>query len=214
MGLTLYYAPGACSLAPHVALEEAGAAFEGVRLSLADGDQRKPDYLALNPKGRVPTLLVDGRALTEVTAILAYLDRRFPTVGLLPGHDPLLAGRAFELISYFASTLHVAFAQTSRPERYADDPEVKAALAEPGRLRFIHGLDLVEAAAASPDAWLVGETFTAVDAYALVIRRWAERLGVDLARYPAWTRKGDRALQRPSVLRALERESTPLSAAA
>ena len=117
MGLTLYYAPGACSLAPHVALEEAGAAFEGVRLSLADGDQRKPDYLALNPKGRVPTLLVDGRALTEVTAILAYLDRRFPTVGLLPGHDPLLAGRAFELISYFASTLHVAFAQTSRPER-------------------------------------------------------------------------------------------------
>jgi glutathione S-transferase len=214
MGLILYYAPGACSLAPHVALEEAGAAFDTVRLNLAEGDQRQPDYLALNPKGRVPTLLVGGRPLTEVIAILTYVDRRFPAAGILPGRDPLLLARAYEAMSFIASTVHVAFAQTSRPERYADDPAVRSALAEPGRDRFVRSLDGLEALAQGVDAWLIGETFTAVDAYALVVRRWAERIGVDLSRYPAWTGKGDRALERPSVQRALARESATRAAAA
>ena len=214
MGLTLYYAPGACSLVPHVALEEAGAAFDTVRLILAEGDQRKPDYLALNPKGRVPTLLVDGEPLTEVIAIVTYLDRRFATAGILPGHDPLLLARAYEVMTWLASTVHVAFAQITRAERYADDPDIKAALAAPGRQRFIRALDGLEALAAHKDAWLVGETFTAVDSYALVVRRWAERIGVDLSAYPAWTAKGDRALARPSVVRVLAHESAPQSAVA
>lgn len=214
MGLTLYYAPGACSLAPHVALEAAGAAFDTVRLNLAEGDQRQPGYLALNPKGRVPTLLVDGRPLTEVIAILTYIDRRFPAAGIFPGHDPLLLARAYEAASFIASTVHVAFAQISRPERYADDPVVKEALADPGRQRFIRALDVLEAIARAPDAWLVGDAFTAVDAYALVVRRWAERIGLDLSRYPAWTAKGDRALEHPAVERALARESASQAAAA
>jgi glutathione S-transferase len=214
MGLTLYYAPGACSLVPHVALEEAGAAFDTVRLILADGDQRKPDYLALNPKGRVPTLLVDGKPLTEVIAIVTYLDRRFSTAGILPGHNPLLLARAYEVMTWLASTVHVAFAQITRAERYTDDPDVKAALAAPGRDRFIRALDGLEALATAKDAWLVGETFTAVDSYALVVRRWAERIGVDLSAYPAWTAKCDRALARPSVVRVLERESVAPSAVA
>ncbi len=207
MGLTLYYAPGACSFVPHVALEEAGAAFDAVRLNLADGDQRKPDYLALNPKGRVPTLVVDGRPLTEVIAIVTYLDRRFRTAGILPGHDPLLAARAYEAMTWLATTVHVAFAQITRPERYADDLAMRGALAAPGRDRFVRALDGLEALAAAKDAWLVGETFTAVDAYALVVRRWAERIGVDLSAYPAWNAKGDRALARPSVVRVLVQES-------
>jgi glutathione S-transferase len=214
MSLTLYYAPGACSLVPHVALEEAGAAFDTVRLSLADGDQRKPDYLVVNPKGRVPTLVVSGRSLTEVIAILTYLDRRFPGADILPGPDPYLTGRAYEVMSWFASTVHVAFAQITRAERYADDPHVKSALAAPGRERFVRALDAIETLAASKDAWLVGNAFSAVDAYALVIRRWAERIGVDLSAYPAWTAKADRALQRPSVVRALAHESAPVSAVA
>ena len=214
MGLTLYYAPGACSLVPHVALEEAGGAFDAVRLILADGDQRKPDYLALNPKGRVPTLLVDGKPLTEVIAIVTYLDRRFTTAGILPAHDPLLLAHAYEVMTWLASTVHVAFAQITRAERYADDPEIRAALAAPGRERFVRALGGLEALAAAKDAWLVGETFTAVDSYALVVRRWAERIGVDLSAYPAWTAKGDRALARPSVVRVLAQESAPLSAVA
>jgi len=213
MGLTLYYAPGACSFVPHVALEEAGADFNTVRLILAEGDQRKPDYLLLNPKGRVPTLLVDGRPLTEVIAIVTYLDRRFQAAGILPGQDPLTLARAYEAMTWLATTVHVAFAQITRAERYADDPEIKSALALPGKERFIRALDGLEALAAAKDAWLIGDTFTAVDSYALVVRRWAERIGVDLSLYPAWTAKGDRALVRPSVLRVLEREASPVSPA-
>jgi len=214
MGLTLYYAPGACSLVPHVALEEAGATFDTVRLILADGDQRKAGYLSINPKSRVPTLLVDGRPLTEVIAIVTYLDRRFSTAGILPGHDPLLLARAYEVMTWLASTVHVAFAQITRAERYADDPDVRSALAAPGRDRFVRALDGLEALAAANDPWLVGETFTAVDSYALVVRRWAERIGVDLSAYSSWTAKGDRALDRPSVVRALAHESAPSSAVA
>jgi glutathione S-transferase len=214
MALTLYYAPGACSLVPHVALEEAQASFDTVRLNLADGDQRAPDYLAINPKGRVPTLIVDGRPLTEVIAIVTYIDRRFPEAGVLPGHDPLLLARAYEVMTWLASTVHVAFAQITRPERYADDPAVRAALAEPGKARFLRALAALNALASTRDSWLVGETFTAVDAYSLTIRRWAERIGVDLSTYPAWTAKTDRALARPAVLRALAREAAPLEAVA
>jgi glutathione S-transferase len=214
MALTLYYAPGACSLVPHVALEEAQASFDAVRLSLADGDQRAPDYLAINPKGRVPTLIVDGRPLTEVIAIVAYVDQRFPEAGVLPGHDPLLLARAYEVMTWLASTVHVAFAQITRPERYADDPDARTALAEPGKARFLQALVTLNALASTPDSWLVGETFTAVDAYSLTIRRWAERIGVDLGAYLAWTAKTDKALARPSVVRALAREAAPLQAAA
>ena len=214
MALTLYYAPGACSLAPHIALEEAQASFAAVRLNLAEGEQRAADYLAINPKGRVPTLVVDGRPLTEVIAIVTYIDRRFPEAGVLLGHDPLLAARAYEVMTWLASTVHVAFAQITRPERYADDPEVRAALAEPGKARFLRALADLNTLAAARDSWLVGETFTAVDAYSLVIRRWAERIGVDLAAYPAWTAKTGKALVRPSVVRALAREAASLEAAA
>jgi glutathione S-transferase len=214
LSLTLYYASGACSLVPHVALEEAGAAFDGMRLNLADGDQRKTGYLALNPKGRVPTLVVDKRPITEVIAITSYLNARFPEAGILPNHDPVILSRAYEVMSWIASTVHVAFAQITRPERYADDPDVGKALAAPGRNRFVRSLGALEALASAPDAWLVGETFTAVDAYSLVVRRWAERIEVDLSSYPAWAKKGDKALARPAVARVLARETAPTSVAA
>ncbi len=207
MALTLYYAPGACSLVPHVALEEAHANFDTVRLNLADGDQRAASYLAINPKGRVPTLVVDDHALTEVIAIVTFINHHYPQAGILPTDNALQLGRAYEAMTWFASTVHIAFAQITRPYRYVDDPTLAEALAEPGKARFLKALGTLEALASAPDAWLIGETFTPVDAYALVIRRWAERIGVDLSVFPAWTAKGDKALARPSVIRALGREA-------
>jgi glutathione S-transferase len=117
-------------------------------------------------------------------------------------------------MSWIASTVHVAFAQITRPERYADDPEVGKALAAPGRNRFVRSLGALDALASAPDAWLVGETFTAVDAYSLVVRRWAERIEVDLAAYPAWAKKSDKALARPAVARVLARETALAAVAA
>src|SRR5580698_5246447 len=106
--LTLYFAPGSSSFAVHIALHEIGVPFEGKPMSFKANDMQKPEYLALNPEGKVPTLLVDGRPLTEVAAILYYLAKRFPEAGLLPRDDLEADAQALSWMSFIASTLHPA----------------------------------------------------------------------------------------------------------
>jgi glutathione S-transferase len=106
--LTLYFAPGSSSMAVHIALHEVGVAFEGKPMSFKKNDMRSPDYLALNPEGKVPTLVTDGRPLTEVAAILYYLAKRFPDAELLPRGDIEADARALSWMSFAASTLHPA----------------------------------------------------------------------------------------------------------
>jgi len=109
--LTLYFAPGASSMAVHIALHEIGVSFAGKPMSFKSNDMRAPEYLALNPEGKVPTLLVDGRPLTEVAAILYYLAKRFPEAGLLPRDDLEADAQALSWMSFSASTLHPARAR-------------------------------------------------------------------------------------------------------
>jgi glutathione S-transferase len=106
--LTLYFAPGSSSMAVHIALHEIGAAFEGEPMSFKKNDMRSPEYLALNPEGKVPTLVIDGRPLTEVAAILFYLAKRYPDAGLLQRDDIEADARALSWMSFAASTLHPA----------------------------------------------------------------------------------------------------------
>jgi glutathione S-transferase len=106
--LTLYFAPGSSSMAVHIALHEIGVAFEGKPMSFKKDDMRSPEYLALNPEGQVPTLVIDGRPLTEVAAILFYLAKRYPDAGLLPRDDIEADARALSWMSFAASTLHPA----------------------------------------------------------------------------------------------------------
>jgi glutathione S-transferase len=106
--LILYFAPGSSSIAVHIALHEIGVPFEGKPMSFRNDDLRAPDYLKLNPEGKVPTLIVDGRPLSEVAAILYYLARRFPDAGLLPRDDILAEAQALSWMSFIASTLHPA----------------------------------------------------------------------------------------------------------
>src|SRR5450631_2376134 len=106
--LTLYFAPGASSFAVHIALHEIGVPFEGKPMSFKQNDMRAPGFLALNPEGKVPTLVVDGRPLTEVAAILFYLARSFPDAGLLPPDDIEAEAQALSWMSFIASTLHPA----------------------------------------------------------------------------------------------------------
>jgi glutathione S-transferase len=106
--LTLYFAPGSSSFAVHIALHEVGAQFEGRPMSFAKKDMQSPAYLAINPEGKVPTLVIDGRPLTEVAGILYYLARKFPEAGLLPVNDPENEARAISWMSFIASTLHPA----------------------------------------------------------------------------------------------------------
>jgi glutathione S-transferase len=106
--LTLFFAPGSSSMAPHIALHEVGAVFEGKPMSFKENDMRKAEFLKINPAGKVPTLLIDGRPLTEVAGILFYLARRFPDAGLLPQGDIEAEAYVVSWMSFNASTLHPA----------------------------------------------------------------------------------------------------------
>ncbi len=109
--LTLYLMPGSSSMAPHIALHEVGATFDSRVIQLASKDNRTPDYLAVNPEGKVPTLLVDDRPMTEVAAILYYLARRFPAAGLLPEGDIEAEAQIISWMSFIAATVHPARAK-------------------------------------------------------------------------------------------------------
>ena len=126
--LKLYYSTGSCALAAHIALEEANADYEAIRISLKDGDQRKPEYLAMNPKGRVPVLITDRGVLTENVAILAFIAQSHPQANLAPLDDPFGFAKVQAFNSYLSSTLHVAHAHKGRGSRWVDDAAAMEAM--------------------------------------------------------------------------------------
>jgi glutathione S-transferase len=206
--MKLHHTPGACSMACHIALEEAGAAF--VPVVVPRGQNRTPEYLAVHPRGLVPVLeLDDGRRLTEAAAILLHVARRFPGADLLPEGGTTEEARAFEWLAWLTNTLHVAYAGLWRPERFTDDPAARAALTAEAKDR-IDALDHeVEARLGGPFA--AGGTYTVADPFLLVFFRWANRIGLDTAgRHPGWTAWARRVEDRPAVGRVLAREGVSL----
>src|SRR5579862_6975051 len=119
--LRLYYAPGTCALATHIALEEAHAPYEAELVDFRSQSQRSPEYLAVNPKGRVPALVTEAGTLTETPALLCFVAQRFPSAELAPLADPFALARIQEFNSYLCSTVHVAHAHGRRGARWADD---------------------------------------------------------------------------------------------
>jgi glutathione S-transferase len=121
--LTLYYAPRTCSLAPFIALEETGAAFESYRVNFAEGEQNSAKYKAINPKGRVPALVTPQGIVSENVAILAFIAQSFPESKLAPT-DLFVFAQMQALNAYLASTVHVGHAHKLRGHRWSDDPAV------------------------------------------------------------------------------------------
>ena len=200
--LKLFYAPNSCAMASHIALEEAGAAYEAVKVDLVAGDQRKPDYLAINPKGRVPALVTDRGVLTENPAILAFVAQSHPAARLAPLDDAYEFGRVQSFNSYLCSTVHVAHAHRMRAYRWADDP---AAIAEmrrkvPQNVGECFGLienEMFEG------PWVMGERFTVCDPYLFTLAGWLKGDGVELARFPKIHDHQERMKQRPAVAKIL-----------
>jgi glutathione S-transferase len=203
--LKLFYAPGTCALASHIALDEAGADYEAVRLDFGAGDQRKPDYLAINPKGRVPALIADRGILTENPAILAFIAQSFPKAKLAPLDDPFAFAQVQAFNSYLASTVHVAHAHGRRGYRWADDQssfdDMKRKLPETMGACF----DLIEREMFK-GPWVMGETYTICDPYLFTIAEWLEGDGIDPARFPKVHDHRRRMAERPAVKRALAQE--------
>jgi glutathione S-transferase len=202
--MILYYSPGACSLVTHIALEEADADFTPWRITLADGEHRTPEYLKINPHARVPALAVADRVITENVAILNYLAQRFSAAGSVPLGDSLAAARCNELLGWFASTVHIAFAQIWRAERFTPDTTAHPAIVQGGR----EALDghFAEIEGLIGEGWAVEDAFSAVDSYLLTFFRWGKRIGKDMSAYPRWTGLIQRTLERDAVRRVVERE--------
>jgi glutathione S-transferase len=199
--LTLFYAPGACSMAAHIVLEEGGEKYEAHRMDLAKGDQKTEAYLKIHPQGRVPALrLDDGSPLTENTAILPYLGKRF---ALWPT-EPLAEARALSLIGFFAASVHVAHAHISRPERYALDAAAFPTVKEAGRNAFHGYLKQVDAMLASRQ-WL-SDRYSVLDPYAFVFYVWGVRRELPMGELAGYTAFKDRMLGRPAVQRAVADE--------
>src|SRR5215469_4168857 len=205
--LTLYYAPGACSMAAHIVLEESGEPYEARTVDMAKGEQRSEAYLKINPQGRVPALRLDnGDTLSENTAILPFLGKRF---GLWPT-EPIAEAKALSLIGFFAASVHPAHAHFGRPERYAADTAAFPTIKETG-LKTFHGyLKQIDAMLAGRD-WLA-EKYSVLDPYGLVFYVWGLRRELPVQELKHYTAFKDRMLQRPSVRRVVEEEKLKLAA--
>ena len=204
--LTLHYALGACSLASHIALEEAGAPYKAARLNMKDGEQRKAEYLAINPKGRVPALITDRGILTETPAILAWIAQSFPAAKLAPLDDPYTFGRVQAFNSYLCSTVHVAHAHKGRGTRWADDPAALEDMKKKVPLNVAACFELIEKDMfAGP--WVMGEAYSICDPYLFTVANWMDGDGVDPARFPAILAHRKRMHERPAVKRVLEQEN-------
>ncbi|MBV7543556.1 glutathione S-transferase family protein [Acidovorax sp. sic0104] len=200
--LKLFYAPGTCALAVHIALHEANAGHEVARLDFANSQQRSPEYLAINPKGRVPALLTDRGVLTETPALLVYVAQHFPQARLAPLDDPFALARLQEFNSYLASTVHVAHAHGRRAARWADEPEAIAAMQRKVPQTMTECFEVIEQHYLQ-GPWVLGEHYSVADAYLFTIAGWLKSDGVDIARFPKVADHYQRVAARPAVQRAL-----------
>jgi glutathione S-transferase len=207
--LTLYYAPGACSMASHIALEETGTPYQTQIVNLAQGEQTKPEYTSnVNPRGKVPALRTDDGILTENVAILTYLARSFPDAKLLPT-DALGLARALSHMAYLSNALHPTFARIVRPERIAKEPAAQEAVKASARDTFWGLLQEVDGII-DGNQWVLGPQYSAADGYTLVFYGWGKRIGLPVEQLKNYTGLKDRLLQRPAVKKVLEREQSVL----
>jgi glutathione S-transferase len=199
---TLYYAPSTCALAAHIALEQSGAPYDTVRLDFSRQEQRSPEYLRINPKGRVPALVTPRGVLSETPAILQFIAQSAPAAKLAPLDDPFELARFNAFNSYLCSTVHVAHAHKFRGTRWADDPVAIEAMKKkvpqtvgdafaPIEREFLQG------------PWVLGEQYSASDAYLFTIAGWLEGDGVDLSKLPRVLEHRARMQALPAVAKAL-----------
>src|SRR5262245_21643282 len=203
--LTLYYASDACSIPPHIVLQEGGEKYTPRKVDLAKGEQRTPEYTKIHPLGRVPALLLDdGSPLTENTAILPFLGKRF---GLWPS-DPVKEAKALSLIGFFAATVHPANGHIGRTERYTDDKGAFPSIQAKAKQSFAEYVKQIDAMYAGRE-WLA-DSYSVLDPYAFIFYFWHHRRGEPVAELKNYTAAKDRMLKRPAVQRVIADEGIKL----
>jgi glutathione S-transferase len=210
----LYFAPGASTFVPHVALELVKAAtgedFEPRLVKLHKGEQKAPEYLAINPNGQVPVLVVDGRPLNQIVAICEYLDRRYPTLGFLPT-DPWARAQALSQLAWLNNTVHPTFTHIFRPSDYAESEAAQAELKRFNAAKFRERLERIQEWTKGAAPFWFGAKPTFHDAYAFTLLRWGGFSGIDPKSLPSYyAYVTERVMQHPAVAAALARERVQL----
>ncbi len=201
----LYYFPGNANLAPHILLEEAGAPYELVLVDREKEGQKDPDYLRLNPNGRIPTLVDGDLVLFEAAAICLHVADRHPEAGLAPAHGSADRAHFHKWLIYLTNTIQPDYMAFRYPEKYTADPDGLAAVRQQAERRLATGFAVLEGALGN-DPYLVGGRYSACDAYLFMLCTWARRLANPPAALPALRRALDAVAVRPAVERAFSAE--------
>jgi glutathione S-transferase len=214
MTLKLYFGPGACSFVPHTMLEATGEPFEPVLVKLHKQENQGPEYKTINPRGQVPVLVDGNEVITQILAIVTYLDDKFPRCNFLP-REPLARARAIETLAWMNNTVHPTFTHVFMPYKFSDDTAAQASIKKHNATLYRPMLDEIEAmagkAAQQGRGFLGGATFGPIDAYALTLLRWGGFAGFDPAGFPALWAHVQRVASLPPVARAMERERLQLN---
>ncbi|TNE34773.1 MAG: glutathione S-transferase family protein [Alphaproteobacteria bacterium] len=200
--LKIFYTPGTAAFASHIALEEAGADYEAVLVDFKTAEQTKPEYLKINPKGRVPALVTDKGILTETPAILFYIAQMYPEKNLAPLDDPYALAQIQSFNAYICATLHVAHAHKQRGSRWANEESSFADMRSKVTETVSASFRLIENELFK-GPWVGGENYSIADPYLFTVSRWMEGDDIDPADFPKIHDHRNRMQDRPAVARVL-----------
>ncbi len=205
--LTLYYARDTISLATLITLEEVGAPYQTVRIDFAKTEQRSPEYLKVNPKGRMPALVTEQGVITETPAMLVYVAQKFGRADLTLMDDPFAFAQVQSVAAWFCSGLHINHAHRMRGARWvaADEKEAMAAMQRHVPVAVGANYDFVESEILR-GPWVMGDRYTICDPYLFTLAQWLEQDGVDPVRIPKVMDHRRRMSERKTVKKALEVE--------
>jgi glutathione S-transferase len=211
MSLKLYFSPGACSFVPHSLLQLTGESFEPIMVKLHKGEQHGDEYKAINPRGQVPVLVDNDQVITQILAIILYLDQKFPACQFLPS-EPVARAKAIETLAWMNNTIHPTFTHIFMPHKFSDQADVQANLKVFNTQLYkglLSELDTMVQSATSP--WLFGDNIGPVDAYALTLTRWGSIAGIDPSTYPALWAHVQKMSADKAVSAVIERERLQLN---
>lgn len=200
--MKLYYARGTCALASHIALEQAGAQYEALRVDFSRNEQRSPEYMRINPKARVPSLVTPRGVLTETPAILAFVAQQYPAARLAPLDDPWAFAQLQAFNSYLCSTVHIAHAHRMRGYRWVDDQAAIEAMQKKVPQSVGESFELIEREMFQ-GPWVMGEQYTVCDMYLFTLSQWLESDGVDIGRLPKIADHRRRMAEDPVVAKVI-----------
>jgi glutathione S-transferase len=211
MSIKLYFAPGACSFVPHCLLEATGTEFEPTLVKLHKGEQYGPEYMAINPRGQVPVIVVDGVVITQIVAICSYLNEQFPALGFFP-KDPVAKAKVLETFAWMNNSVHTTFTHVFMPNKFSNDEATQAAIKVHAQEQYGKLLEELQAmvVALGTQTWLSGANFGVLDAYAITLLRWGGIAGIDPLTLPQLWAHVQKVALHPPVAKVIERERIQL----